>query len=207
MWERLLVAGTAHQFRPGDVLLHQGDAPSHVVLLLSGRVKALLHLADGEVLLLGVRGAGEILGVMGVLSGSDRSATVIALDVCVTRMLPAERFLAFVRSPEEQLVLLRRAMLRIREVEAWRAEIATLPARLRVVHALLRLAVPVPGTPLEVKLTQSEIGHAVGLSRSVVAAELARLRERKIVTTADGKVVINDTAMLRALAASGPGNV
>ncbi|MCG5213100.1 Crp/Fnr family transcriptional regulator [Streptosporangium sp. KLBMP 9127] len=189
------------------MLLHQGDAPSHVVLLLSGRVKALLHLADGEVLLLGVRGAGEILGVMGVLSGSDRSATVIALDVCVTRMLPAERFLAFVRSPEEQLVLLRRAMLRIREVEAWRAEIATLPARLRVVHALLRLAVPVPGTPLEVKLTQSEIGHAVGLSRSVVAAELARLRERKIVTTADGKVVINDTAMLRALAASGPGNV
>jgi hypothetical protein len=72
---------------------------------------------------------------------------------------------------------------------------------------LLRLAVPVPGRPLEVGLSQSEIGYAVGLSRSVVAAELAWLREAKIVTTADRKVFINNAERLRALAASGHGDV
>ncbi|MBB4701616.1 CRP-like cAMP-binding protein [Sphaerisporangium siamense] len=170
-------------------------------------MKVLLHLPEGT-LLLAVRGPGEVLGVMGVVSGSERSATVVAMDSCETRALSAERFLSFVRSSEEEeSVLLRRAMTRIREGEAWRAETAALPARGRVVRALLRLAVPVPGAPLEVGLSQSEIGSAVGLSRSVVAGELARLREAGIVTTAVGKVVIDDPARLRALAASGHGDV
>ncbi|WP_344833074.1 Crp/Fnr family transcriptional regulator [Actinocorallia longicatena] len=203
MWGRLAGAGAERRFRRGEVLLHQGDEPTHVALLLSGRVKVVLYPGEGSALLLAVRGPGEALGVMGVAGATDRSATVVALEVCVTRTLPAERFLALVREAGEEAVLLRNAMLRIREGEAWRAETASLPARLRVVRALLRLAVPVPGAPLEVPLGQAEIGQAVGLSRGVVAAELARLREARLVTTDTGRVVIDDQEGLRALAGTG----
>ncbi|TDC67526.1 Crp/Fnr family transcriptional regulator [Actinomadura sp. GC306] len=206
-WERLVAEGTERRFRPDEALLHQGDPPSHVLVLMEGRVKVLLTLPDGEVLLLAVRGPGELLGEIAVLGEDGRSATVIAVDACVTRVLPAERFRLLVRSAGLEAELLRRAMRRIREGEVWRAETASLPAGPRVVRALVRLAVPGPDGPVDVGLGQTEIGQAVGLSRSMVAAELARLRARGIVTTARRRIVITDMARLRALAETGHGPV
>ncbi|RFS86502.1 Crp/Fnr family transcriptional regulator [Actinomadura spongiicola] len=206
-WATLVAAGVEQRFQPGDTLLHQGGRPSHVLLLLAGRVKALLTLPDGQVLLLAVRGPGELLGEMAVLDHDDRSATVIAVDPCVTRVLSADRFRSLVRSSGVEQELLRRAMRRLREGEEWRAETAALPAGPRVVRALLRLAVPGGDGPPGVGLGQSEIGQAVGLSRGVVAAELARLREQGVVATERGRTVIVDLPRLRALAASGRGSV
>lgn len=206
-WESLAAAGAEQRFHTGDVLLRQGDPPSHVLLLLAGRVKALLTLPDGEAVLLAVRGPGELLGEIAVLGGDDRSATVVAVDPCVTRVLTADRFRALVRSLGAEPELLRRAMRRQREVEAWRADTAALPAGRRVVRALLRLAVPGRDGRPGVGLGQSEIGQAVGLSRGVVAAELARLRDQGVIATERGRTVITDLPRLRDLAASGRGSV
>lgn len=162
---------------------------------------------DGSVLVLAVRGPGEILGDISVLGGEGRSATVIAVDPCETRMIPAERFVRLVRSLGLESELLRHAMSRIREGEAWRAELAALPAGPRIVRTLLRLAAPAPAMPIDVGLDQTELGHASGLARSTVAAELARLREQGLVATSRRRIVITDLSRLRALAASGHGNV
>jgi CRP/FNR family cyclic AMP-dependent transcriptional regulator len=207
MWRRLHGAGNERRFGVGDVVLRQGAPASHVLLLVSGRVKVSLTLPDGEILLLAVRGPGELLGEMAVLEGDGRSATVTAIDSCVTFVVPAERFLALVRTAGLEAELLRRAMRRIREGEAWRAETASLPAGPRVVRALVRLAVPGPEGPVDVGLSQVEIGQAVGLSRSVVASELAKLREQGVVRTSRRRILISDLARLRALAGPGHDNV
>ncbi|MEW2357514.1 Crp/Fnr family transcriptional regulator [Spirillospora sp. NPDC029432] len=207
MWDQLHGAGNEHRFGRGQVVLRQGEPATHVLLLVSGRVKASLTLPDGEILLLAVRGPGELLGGMAVLGGDDRSATVTTIEPCVMRALSAERFRALVRTADLETELLRRAMRRIREGEVWRAETASLPASSRVVRALVRLAAPGTDDPVDVGLGQVEVGQAVGLSRSVVAAELAKLREQGIVRTTRRRILITDPARLRALAASGHGNV
>ncbi|MFC5744220.1 Crp/Fnr family transcriptional regulator [Actinomadura rugatobispora] len=207
MWERLHAAGSERRFEAEKVVLRQGDPPTHVLLLVSGRVKVSLSLPGGEVLLLALRGVGELIGEIAVLGGDERSATVVTIEPCVMRMLPADRFRALVRSSGLETELLQRAMRRIREGEAWRAETAALPAGPRVVRALVRLAVPGRGGPVDVGLGQSEIGQAVGLSRSVVAAELGKLRDQGIVRTARRRIVITDPERLRALAESGRWNV
>lgn len=192
-------------------MLRQGDPPSHVLLLISGRVKVSLALPSDEILL-AVRGPGELLGDIAVLGDEDegRSATVIAIDPCVTSVLPAARFRALVRSAGLGDELLRSAMRRLREGERWRAETAVLPAGPRVAQALVRLSAPGAGEPAkvaEVALGQAEIGQAVGLSRGVVAAELSRLREQGIVVTRRSRIVITDLPRLRVLAESGHGSV
>ncbi|WP_412520328.1 Crp/Fnr family transcriptional regulator [Actinomadura madurae] len=203
-WELLVAAGAERRFGAGDVLLRQGDPATHVLLLTAGRVKALMTLPDGQVLLLAVRGPGELLGEIAVLGGGDRSATVIAVDPCVTSALPADRFRALLHSAGAADELLRRAMRRLREGEAWRAETAALPAGPRVVRALLRLAVPRGGEPLGVGLGQQEIGQAVGLSRGVVAAELARLRELGVVSTERGRTIMKRRCWTSRCAARSP---
>jgi CRP-like cAMP-binding protein len=122
-------------------------------------------------------------------------------------MISAERFLLLVRSLGLESELLRHAMDRIREGEAWRAEMAALPAGPRIVRTLLRLAAPGPATSVDVGLDQTELGQAAGLARSTVAAELARLREKGLIATGRRRIVITDLGRLRALAASGHGNV
>ncbi|MEU9889410.1 Crp/Fnr family transcriptional regulator [Sphaerisporangium sp. NPDC051011] len=202
-WRSLVSAGVPKIHDPGSVILYQGDPPTHVLLLLAGRVRVSRVAADGTVLILAVRGPGELLGEIAVLGDDDRSATVTAIDRCHTRLIPADRFVALVRSLALEGELLSLAMKRIRESESLRAELAALPAGPRIVHALMRLWVPESGTQasVDVGLDQAELGQATGLSRSTVAAELARLREQGLIVTARRRIVVTDVNALRKLAA------
>jgi CRP/FNR family cyclic AMP-dependent transcriptional regulator len=206
-WAHFVSTGDVRRHPPGTVLLRQGDPPSHVLALVTGRVKVLRTSPDGDVLMLALRGPGEILGDVAVLDSGERSATVIAIDSCETRLILAERFLVLVRSLGLEAQLLRHAMSRLREGEAWRAELATLPAGPRIARMLLRLAAPGRATRADVGLSQTELGQAAGLARSTVAVELARLRDQGVVATARGRIIITDVPRLRALADSGRGNV
>jgi len=206
-WTRLLSSGACHFYEPGAVLLRQGAPATHVLALVTGRVKALRTSRDGSVLVLAMRGPGEILGDISVLGGDSRSATVIATDRCETRIIAADRFLVLVRSLGLETQLFRHAMARIREGEEWRAELATLPAAPRLARTLLRLALPDSVGSADVGLDQIELGQAAGLSRSTVAAELAQLRALGIIATTRGRTVITDLARLQALATPDRGNV
>lgn len=206
-WAHFVSAGDVRRHEPGRTLLRQGDPPTHVHMLVAGRVKVVRDSPEGSVLVVAVRGPGEILGEISILGGDGRSATVIAVDPCETRVIPAERFLRLVRSLGLEGELLRHAMSRIREGEAWRAEMAALPAGPRVMRTLLRLAASASATPIDVGLDQTELGQAAGLARSTVAAELARLRDQGLIATSRRRIIITDLARLRALAASGHGNV
>lgn len=112
VWSRRVCRGHCE---PGSTVLRQGDTATHVLLLLAGRVRVSRVAADGTVLVLAVRGPGELLGEMAVLGDDDRSATVTAIDRCETRSIPAARFVGLVRSLGLEGELLRHAMRRIRE--------------------------------------------------------------------------------------------
>lgn len=206
-WTRLLSAGVPHFYEPGATLLQQGDSATHVLVLVAGRVKVSRTSADGSVLVLGVRGSGEILGDLAVLGDHRRSATVTAMDRCETRIIPADRFLVLVRSLGLEGQLFRHVTDRIQEAEAWRAELAVLTAGPRLARTLLRLAVPGPEGTTDVSLDQIELGQAAGLSRSTVAAELARLREQGVVATTRRRIIILDPHRLKILAESTTGCV
>ena len=47
MWEQLVAAGNEKRFAAGEVVLRQGDPPTHVLALISGRVKVSLTLPKG----------------------------------------------------------------------------------------------------------------------------------------------------------------
>jgi CRP-like cAMP-binding protein len=161
---------------------------------------------DGNVVMLALRGPGEILGEMSVLGADDRSATVVAIERCESRIVLADRFLLLVRSLGLEEQFLQHAMSRIRESDAWRAELVTLPAGPRLARTLLRLAA-VSASAMEIGLDQTELGQAVGLSRSTVAAELSRLREQGVIATGRRRVTITDLSRLRSLSELSRGNV
>jgi len=197
-WRALLASGTVRRFEEGEILMRQGEPGSYVFILTVGRVKVARVDANGNELLLAVRGVADIVGELAVLGGRMRSATVTAMVPCVTYVLSAAAFLRILRERHVEETLLRYLIARQRESDDARAELAGLNAIQRVGRVLLRFASVAGGEEPDLDLSQDELAAAAGLSRASVAAALATLRERRLIVTRRRSLVIRDLAKLRA---------
>jgi CRP-like cAMP-binding protein len=98
--ERAMQAVQEVQFRPGDILVRQGDSSDGVFLLGSGS----LHVSatnDRGAAFLNLIHAGEVLGEMGALDGEPRSATAVAVTDGIAYFIPAEMFHGLIRQSKE----------------------------------------------------------------------------------------------------------
>ncbi len=217
-WARLLKAGRTRRFRENERIIGQDDRDTTVFLLAEGLVKVSIVGAEGVESLLAVRGPGESLGEMAALSGLPRTATVVASDGgCLTRVLSSAQFRTLTADMGLERALWEHSVLRQRESESLRAEMAAFPAGRRLAATLVRLATmlgsdidvdpgraghagPARGIMLRVGLSQKELGDAIGLSRATVASELTRLRGLGVLATGRQYVAIRDLNRLRRLA-------
>ena len=80
-WTELRVAdrrtlteqATRRLFRRGETLCRQGDRSASVLMLLSGHVRIMHLTPDGREILVGVRGAGDIVGELAAIDEKPRS--------------------------------------------------------------------------------------------------------------------------------------
>lgn len=75
----LVEMGRIREYKPGEVIIHQGDYDCWVFILLQGSVKIFKddrHIGD-------LRRNGDVFGEMGIIDGSPRSATITAGDNCI----------------------------------------------------------------------------------------------------------------------------
>jgi EAL domain-containing protein (putative c-di-GMP-specific phosphodiesterase class I) len=70
------------ELRAGQVLFHEGQAPTTGFLLEQGEIAISIRIGGESIVLSRLR-AGDILGEMGVFDGAPRSATATALTDCV----------------------------------------------------------------------------------------------------------------------------
>ncbi|KLL11368.1 hypothetical protein BL254_16885 [Protofrankia sp. BMG5.30] len=81
-------------------MLH-GSVADVVMLIERGLVKVAIAADDGRTTVLAYRGAGEVIGEMGVVGRGPRTATVVAGDRVRVRVIPASVFLSEVRNRPE----------------------------------------------------------------------------------------------------------
>src|SRR5262245_51635117 len=83
---------TRTHFAKGQILFREGDPADGVFRLLSGTVEVAREL-DGDPILLGVVGAGQFIGEMGVVENRSRSATVRAASEVEAEFINPTEFL------------------------------------------------------------------------------------------------------------------
>lgn len=210
-WRELRGQGATRTFRERSVMLRQGSAGTHLLALTDGLAKVVCREPTGAVTWLAFRGPGDLLGEVSVFHGTTRTAEVVALTRCTAVVLEAERFRRFIEQRGLIMDLMRQALSRLRESDAHRTELLTLPLVTRLARALLRLVeLTAPGCESEgVRLTglsQEEIAQATGVTRNAVITGLQRLRESGAVETARRTIIIRDMKTLRDWAVPGPGD-
>jgi CRP/FNR family cyclic AMP-dependent transcriptional regulator len=195
----ILPSGRLVHFAPREKIFGEGEPSDHIAILLAGIVKITASTASGHEALLGLRGAGEIVGEFAVLSGNPRSATVRALDDVRARLVPASAFVNALRQhPDALFGLLHAVVDRLRESDRRRLEFAGSDVRARVARLLAELA-GTHGQPaadgsvtIGLALSQTEIAGATGASREAVAKALRTLRTSGAVATSRRRITILD---------------
>lgn len=79
--------GTVISYRAGDAIFHEGEAPRHMYVVLSGAVEITSHGKPIET----VR-AGHALGIISLLDEQPRTATARAVEACELALLDGRKF-------------------------------------------------------------------------------------------------------------------
>jgi CRP/FNR family cyclic AMP-dependent transcriptional regulator len=201
--------GTVREYLPGEVLLQQGQLLDRVFVLVRGRVKVVSAAADGTEVMLGLRGAGELLGEVAAVEEGEVGASVIALEPVRARQVPTLDFRRFLEArPAAAVALVRVLTGRLREADRQRLQYAATTVLERLAAALLSLADRYGDQPaadgsvrIGLRLTRAEIATMVAASPESVDRALRALRGRGVITRDDDRrLVVTDVATLRATA-------
>jgi CRP-like cAMP-binding protein len=201
----LLALGAERTFRPHQTLISEGSSDAYTYLLVRGYAKVLGNSADGRVVLLSIRVAGDLVGELAALDGKPRSASVVAATSVAARAIPQSVFLRYLdERPHAARAVYAAVITELRRSTTHRIWVNAAPAPVRLALVLSHLidthGRPCPdGIRLDVPLSQPELASLVGVSEPTLHRALTDLRTRQIIRTEYRHLVIRDPAALEAL--------
>jgi CRP/FNR family transcriptional regulator, cyclic AMP receptor protein len=203
--DALIQRGHIKQYTTGDVICRRQERGDTLMVIVTGRIKVLSNSVDGKEIVLNFLGPGDTTGEIAVLDGRERTADVIALE-------KSEVFLVHSRDLLPLLIAHPQALLEVVQVlcEKLRAasaiiEDSSLDVRRRTARGLLRLALQhgrtsKEGVRVDLKVSQSELGSYLGLSRENVNRQLSQLRQANVLGNAGTHIIVTDEAALCEIA-------
>ena len=99
-------------YRPGQTLFHEGDQAWAAFLIESGEVEILRSAGERHEVVLATVGAGEVIGEMGLIDTSPRSATARSVGITVVQVINEQNFSRLLANAEPGLVALLKVLLR-----------------------------------------------------------------------------------------------
>ena len=192
---RILADARRRRFAKREVLFHEGDPAASMHLIAKGRVAVRVSTSLGDVAMLDLLGAGEVLGEMALLSpGATRSATAMALEPTETLAIDGARFAALrEEEPAVSDVLVRLLSARVRQLNNRLMEAMYVPVDVRLLRRVLELA-DVYGEVIT--LTQEDLAGLAGATRATVNRVLRREQAFGTVLLSRGQLKVLDRTTL-----------
>jgi uncharacterized membrane protein len=95
---------TERVFKPGELVMKEGDPGAAFYIIEQGEVEIWLTDADGKKVVLDILGPGKFFGELSMLSGETRSASATSAEELVTVELDRDEFFAFLRRRPEAAI-------------------------------------------------------------------------------------------------------
>jgi CRP-like cAMP-binding protein len=200
-----LSLGSARSYAHGEAVFVEGDRGEFVVAITDGWASVSSCSRFGQRVVLALRGSGDLVGDLSVLDRNPRSATVTSLGPMEAVVVPGESFRAFLGArPRVTELLFSHLGSRLRAADDERMSLATETVIQRLAAYLGELTehagVPTGGgVAIELQLPQHELAAAVGATREAVAKALRVLREKALVETGPGSLIVLDGRSLREI--------
>jgi CRP/FNR family transcriptional regulator len=184
---------THFQCPPTEVLIGEEQIPFSILFLLEGEVNLSMNSPDGRRFLVGVAGAGDILGLSSAVSGDSSEIRAEARFSCKIASLQRQDYQNVIR---ELSRLYRRSCERLRILGLT----MSVPAKVaRLVLDWCREGQKTKsGTEIRCMLTHEEIGECIGASRETVTRTLTDLKNQGLIRL-NGSTLIVPSCMALAV--------
>ena len=201
--EALAEKAQPRRFRSGQVIFYKDDTGTQFYVIMEGKVRIALPSPQGEEITLAILGTGELFGEFSLLDGGPRSATAVAAEDVWALTVSQRDFVSWLDGrPSAAIALLRVLSRRLRRSDELLGDASFLNVPGRLAKKLLELAelygreTP-PGRPVEIRLTQEEIGSTIGVTRESVNKYLRYFSSKGWVSLKKGRITILDERALR----------
>jgi CRP/FNR family transcriptional regulator, nitrogen oxide reductase regulator len=206
--QAIVSSAAQRQYTNRQVIVHEGDEGGEVLVVARGRVKISQVSHTGDEVILRVRGAGDVIGGLGMWPGDTHSSTIRALEACKVlswRIGDFDRLCS--RTPAMQRNALQIMNDTLRILQECFCEIATLRVPSRLARTLVRLAEQdgYAGQSAPITFTCEELGQMTGTTLFTVSRLLCKWTEMGLIYPENRGVMIRDVGGLLAIADESPG--
>lgn len=201
---RLAEVTTVRRYARGDTLFAEGDVADSFHTLVAGRVKVFKVSPAGKDVILEIFGPGDPLGAVAVYEERPYPATAVALEDCLSLILPRRDFFRLLdRYPSLVRGLLLALTWRLVELTNRLTELTGGRVEPRLARLFLKLADDLgeeseggPGVKIPLTLSRQELADLTATTMETAIRIMSRWGKEGIVATEpDGFVVLDRGAL------------
>jgi CRP-like cAMP-binding protein/CheY-like chemotaxis protein len=184
--ESLSTDRKVHLIRKKQEVYSEGDEPTRLYFVKSGRIKTIKTTAGGKELITGIYNAGEFLGYLPLLEQTKHSDSAVAVDDSELVYIPKDDFTQLLlRNPEVGQHFIRLLAGRVSEREQQLLQMAYNSIRRRVADVLLRMHGETAADPEAlIKLSRDDMAAVVGTASESLIRTLSEFKQ-------DGLIELN----------------
>jgi len=189
-------------FTPNESIFWDGDAPEWFYIIAEGKVKIIKHSSLGKEFIIAFFGPDEMFGEVGVFENKPYPASAQAVVETKAVGIKREDFLSFLANrPQVALKIISILGGRLRDAQGRLRDFAGERVEQRLVSVLLMLSAKLG---LTLPFTRQEIADMVGTTTETAIRVMSHLKDRGIIRSVRGKVIILNEEKLRLLSEGPP---
>jgi len=191
-----------YSFRPNEFIFWDGDSPQWFYIVAEGKVKVLKHSSSGKEFIIAFFGPGEMFGEVAVFENKPYPASAQAVTEAKVLGIKREDFLTFLANrPQVALRIINVLGGRLRDAQGRLRDLAGERVEQRLASVLLMLSSKLG---LTLPFTRQDIADMTGTTIETAIRVMSNLKNRAIISSVRGKVIILDEQKLRLLSEGYP---
>lgn len=204
--DRLAALGELRRLRSGALASAMASPVKELSIIVSGALRLGGVTASGEEFIYAVLGPGSFYGLGYIIQGRSSIAEARAQGATELAVIDGRRLLALLDAePRLWHHFCKILVYRLTVAMSLIRDLHLAPLRQRIAQRLLGQVMAVASdmverAPIELRLTQTELGRMLGSSRSKINAELKVLEQEGLLRLSYRSIALLDPDRLRALA-------
>lgn len=198
--ESLSADRKVHLVRKKQYVYAEGDEPTRLYFLKTGRIKTFKTNADGKELITGLYQDGDFFGYVSLLEDADHADSAVALEDSELIYIPRDDFRTLLsRNQRVAGEFIKLLANRVDEREKQLLGMAYSSLRRRVADTLLRLhrQMSEQGLKPAIQLSRDDLAAMVGTATESLIRTLSEFRQDGLIDLSDGSIRILNPEGLR----------
>jgi len=194
---KMTSACRARGLKKSNILYYEGDSPSGIFLVISGRVKTIKLAGDGRELMTGIYSAGQYLAINVILSDNPYRDTATAMEDSVICIIPKKQLdTLLLLHPDVCAEFIKLLANDIREKEEQLMQLAYFSVRKKMAEAILRINLHKSVEVDFFKISREDLAAMAGMAIETVSRTLTEFKSEGLIERNGSSITVLDFAEL-----------